>query len=233
MTPLRIIELSAKTAGILGVGQTLTGEDTADALDTLNMMLGQWAQKRWLVYHLIDVSKLCTGAQSYTVGPGGDFDTVRPNRLEAAFIRQVSSQVDYPLSVLESREDYNRISLKTLQSMPSYIWYDSDYPVGTVYPWPNPTSDYELHLTLKAPISAFPDLVTEINLPPEYQEALMYNLAGRLRPLYQLPPDATVAALAAASLNTIRNANAQLPRLQLPADLVGGSRYNIYSDRVR
>jgi len=84
-------------------------------------MIAQWARKRWLMWHLIDVAKVSTGAQSYTVGVGGDFNTPRPDRLEAAFFRQiVPSQpnlIDYPLEIIEARETYNNIALKTLSSL--------------------------------------------------------------------------------------------------------------------
>jgi hypothetical protein len=71
MTPLDLITLALKKAGVVGVGQTPEAEDTNDAFSDLNMMLGQWNRRRWLVYHLLDVAKVSTGAASYTVGPNG------------------------------------------------------------------------------------------------------------------------------------------------------------------
>ncbi len=88
-TPLDIIQMALKDAGALGVGQTPLAEDVDDAFLRLNWMVSTWARKRWLIWHLVDVACLCTGRQSYTVGPGGDFSLPsRPSRLEAAFVRQ-------------------------------------------------------------------------------------------------------------------------------------------------
>lgn len=39
------------------------------------MMLSQWQQKRFLVYHLVTYSIVATGATSYTFGPGGQLNT--------------------------------------------------------------------------------------------------------------------------------------------------------------
>jgi len=232
-----IITLALKQAGIIGVGQTAQAEDSTDCLTILNMMLSQWQKKRWLVYHLVDVSLNCTGAQSYTVGPGGDFDVARPDRLEAAFFRQIvqsqPAQIDYPLELLQSREDYNNIALKQLTSFPSYIFYDSAYPLGVVYPWPIPSNLYSLHLTIKETLQSFTNLTDTINLPPEYQAAILYNLSARIRPMYQLQPDPTITAMAEDALNVIRNANAQVPRLTMPLDLVRPGIYNPYSDQIR
>jgi hypothetical protein len=70
-----------------------------------------------------------------------------------------------------------------------------------------------------------------MNLPPEYQEALMWNLAARLRPMYGMPPEPTIITQALRSLNVIRNANAQIPRLMLPSTVARAGLYNIYGDQ--
>lgn len=238
-TPLDIITQSLKKAGVLGVGQTAQAEDTNDAFDDLNDMLAQWQRKRWLVYHLVTISKTSTGAQSYTVGPSGDYNVAtRPDRLEAAFLRQIvnssPNQVDYPLQIIEARETYNNIALKSLGSFPIYVFYDSGYPLGRVYPWPVPQSAiYEVHLTIKAQLSQFTSLVETISLPLEYYAAIKWNLAARLMASYKLPPDPAIIGLAKDSLNVIRGANTQIPRLQMPAGLVQPGMYDIYSDQSR
>lgn len=231
-----IITAALKKSGVLGVGQSASAEDTTDAFNDLNQMLAQWQRKRWMVYHLVDVSYVSTGAQSYTVGTGGNFNVARPDRLEASFFRQtIPSQpnlIDYPLQLLEAREDYNNIALKSLTTFPQYAFYDAAYPTGNLYVWPVPTSGiYEIHITLKEQLGSLAAPGSVINLPPEYMAALIWNLAARLRPSYQLQPDPTVTAMAKDSLNLINNANAQVPRLRMPSDLVRGGIYNIYSDR--
>jgi|SRR6185312_1715030 len=234
-TPQAIITLGLKSAGILGVGQTALAEDYSDVYDVLNGMLAQWNQRRWLIYHLIDVSIPTTGAVSYTVGAGGDFNTPRPSRLEAAFLRQTITGapnfVDYPLQILQSREDYNLVQLKTLQSWPYFIFYDAAYPLGSVYPWPvAQASLFDLHLTLKATLAQFTSYTQTIDLPDEYKEAIWTNLAIRIAVIYpgsKLPD--WVVGLAASSLETIRVANTQIPLLQIPGGLGRRLLYNIYS----
>lgn len=236
-TAYEIITQAMKKAGILGIGQSPNNEDTNDALLDLNNMIGQWRRKRWLMWHLIDVSKVSTGQVSYTVGPGGDYNTPRPDRLEAAFLRQVTqtnpNQLDYPLKILPSREDYNRIAIKQLTSFPEWIFYDAALPLGKIYPWPVPqTSIYEVHITLKDQLLSFPDLKTDIAYPPEYDTAFKYNLAVRINAGYpglQINPEVKIIAMEA--LNVIRGANAQIPMLVMPKDLVRPGIYDIYSDR--
>jgi len=237
-TALDLITGAMDDAGIIGVGQTALAEDTNKALSRLNAMIAQWSRRRWMVYHLIDLVFTGTGALSYSIGPGGDIAQPRPDRIEAGYFRQIvgvsGNFIDYPLIVLQSREDYNRITLKTLASFPSYVWYDSAFPTGNIFVWPLPDATYEMHLSVKPTLQTFPALSTEFNLPPEYEECIRLNLAVRLRVAYQLPPDAQLIALAKVALNTIKNTNAQIPLLQMPNDLVGdnGPNYNIFADNT-
>jgi hypothetical protein len=236
-TPQDIIRAALKKAGILGVGQTALAEDINDAFDDLNDMLGQWQRKRWLVYHLVDYSVTSTGAVYYTVGPASDIIiNPRPDKIQSAFFRQTTqsapNQVDYPLEIIEAREDYNRIRLKQLHSFPSYLFYDSGFPIAKAYPYPLMSSGlYELHLTVKETLSQFTTLTQSVVLPLEYFAALKFNLSIRLRQAYQLPVDTALVGLAKDSLNVIRNANLQIPRLNMPRGLVNrGYNYNVYSD---
>src|ERR1700761_9193184 len=125
MTPRDIINFAAKNSGMLAQGQTLPQGQANDIFTMLNAMIGQWAVKRWLIYHLVNASATMTGAVSYTVGPGGVFNLpARPPSIEAAFVSQNLNQVnqiDTPLQIIESREDYNRIAMKQLVSFPYYL----------------------------------------------------------------------------------------------------------------
>lgn len=230
-----LIAFSLREAGVVGVGQTPQAQDVNDGLTLLNSMIAQWRRRRWLVYTLEDHVLQADGSLFYTVGAGGDFNITRPDTIEAAFFRQnvgtEPNNVDYPLMPIRARENYNEIALKSLASFPQVYFYDSGWPLGKLYVWPLPNSSYELHINTKVPLQQFTSLVEEIDMPPEYEEALHYNLAVRLKPMYGLPPDPTIINLAKLALNTIKNANAQIALLSMPKDLIRGSLYNIYSDQ--
>lgn len=102
--------------------------------------------------------------------------------------------------------------------------------MGNLYIWPAPTSQYQVHISVKTQVSSFSSLTTTMSLPPEYQSALMWNLAAELRPMYGLQPEQTIIAKAKKTLNVIRNANTQVPRLNLPPSVTRANIYNIYGD---
>jgi hypothetical protein len=234
-----LISLALTDAGILGIGQTANAYDMQNGLRRLNWMLAQWRMKRWLVFHLVTVGITSTGAQSYTVGPGGDLDVdVRPDRLESAFFRQLvqsqPNQIDYPLELLQSREDYNNIALKSLTSFPSYIFYDSGWPLGTIYPWPVPQAAiYSVFISLKAVLSEVAVLGDQLLLPQEYMLALYLSLAELLRIGYQLPPDPMLTMRAKEAREVLRGSNYQIARLRMPTELTRPGIYNPYSDQIR
>ncbi len=62
-------------------------------------------------------------------------------------------------------------------------------------------------------------LDAEFNMPPEYEEAIHYNLCVRLTSMYQYPANPVQGQLAKIALNTIKNANAQIPTLKMPPSL--------------
>ncbi len=231
------LTLALIDAGITGQGQIATAEDIQNALTRTNYMLAQWNRKRWLIYNLTDVSVVTTGSETYSIGPAQDFNTPRPDRLEdGCFLRQLAQsgvqQIDYPLQLLPSHEDYNRIRLKTMGTWPSIIFYDSNWPTGTIFAWPVPNANlYELHILVKHQLTQFVNLTDTINLPPEYEAALSYNLQVRLRVAYRMPADPAMIELAKDALNVIRGANVQVPSMKMPPAVIGAQRsYNVYSD---
>jgi hypothetical protein len=231
-----LINLAKRDSGVLGTGQTAQRQEITDSLRRLNMMISQWSARRWLVYHLIDTGVACTGALSYTVGPGQTFDIARPDRLEAAYLRQLnppsSTPVDYPLRLIQSQEEYSRIALKTLAAAPSEaVFYDSGFPTGKLYPWPLPNNQWALHILTKAVLSQFGAVSDDVILPPEYEEAIYANLVIRERAAFRLPPDPTFTRLAKAALKTIRASNFQVAPLRMPVPIRRGPAYNVLSDR--
>ncbi len=232
-----LLTLALIDSGVLGVEQIPQAEDIQNAKTRANYMIAQWNRKRWLIYNLTDVFVTTNGAETYSIGPGQNFNTPRPDRLEdGCFLRQLPTggqqQIDYPLQLLSSHEDYNRIRLKTMGTWPSIMFYDSNWPTGTIYAWPVPQANqYELHILVKHQLTQLVNLTDTINLPPEYEAALSYNLQVRLRVAYRMPADPAMIALAKDSLNVIRGANIQVPTMKMPPTVIGAQRaYNVYSD---
>jgi len=237
-----LVNAALRESGRLGIGQTALAEDFNIGWSRLQWMLQQWEHKRWLVYVLRTLSFTSTGAVSYTIGPGGNFDTgvgsTRPDRIESAFCRQLinaaPNQVDYPLGILQSREDYNTIGIKQLSAFPSYIFLETSWPLGVVYVWPVPqASIYQTHISIKTALpTKFLNQAVVFSIPYEYYAAMLYNLAIRIRQAFQIPtyPGDALPGLAKDALNVLRTGNVQIARLRMPTELKRDGIYNIFSD---
>lgn len=231
-TAVDLITLALKDIGALGIGQAISAEDTADALATLNMMLGQWQGERLSVYHLVDTAIPSTGKQTYTIGTGGDFNIQRPVKINAAYARLnagSSTPIDYPVAMLESREDYARIALKSLHSFPSFAYYDPAFPLGNLTFYPVPDNTFELHIVTSEALPQFTAPGQVINLPPEYMAAIRYNLALYLAPSFQIQLPPALAQLAMNAKRVIKRMNWQGQSMTMPRGLGSRQRYNIFS----
>lgn len=239
-----LCEQALRECGAVGVGQTPLADDVTEAWGRLQFMLQQWDKKRWLVYHLKTYNILSRGEQSYSFGPGADFDTgpdsMRPSKISSAFTRQqfqATNPIDYQLEILQSKEDYNQITLKSLVAGPGEaIFLDSDWPWSYVYIWPIPQANiYEIFVTVYEQIPfEYANLSTIIVLPFEYYNAILYNLAIRLRPKYRLGtyPGDSLPGMARDSLAVVRGNANQIMKLRMPEGIRRrGGTYNIFSDR--
>ena len=236
-----VITEAFKKAGLLGLGQTMDGGDMVSAVSDFNDMVSQWNTQRWMIWDLVNIGFVSTGASPLTVGPAGNFPlAVRPNRIESCFQRQIVSSglnVDTPIEIIPSWEEYSRLSLKSLQSFGLYCFYDGAFPVANLflYPIPNPTI-YEIFIQVKDAIPTFTaaTIGTTINIPPYYIAALKFNLAKRFRQGYGkgLKPDPELNALARSSLDIVKQSALQVPELVMPKVLIRqSSGYNILSDQ--
>jgi hypothetical protein len=228
-------------SGVLGIDEAPEQAQINRALTQVNWLLAQWARKRWLVYRIQDYSFVSTGAQSYQVGLKATVDiNPRPDRLEYAFLRFLNQSnpgnlmPDIPIEIVQSHEDYARIPVKGVGTLPWRIFYDPVWPIGLLFPWPVPQATiYEIHVGFKVVLPRFTSVQQKINLPPEYEAALNWCLARRLRASYQMPADPEVNQFARDALNTIRLANTAVGRLRLPSFLRGRNRaYSYQSDDV-
>ena len=102
-------------------------------LEALNNMISSWSAEGLLVpYNTIESFALTVGKSTYTIGSGGEFDTVRPLRIIDAFIRDSNSD-DYPVDVSMTRVEYNAITQKDAEARPTRLYFDPQYPKGKIY----------------------------------------------------------------------------------------------------
>lgn len=204
MTTARsIIEGAFRLCGISSPSIT----QLENALTVLNDMLALWSAERLMVPYVVEESfTLTTGISIYTIGAGGDFDTVRPIRIVDAYLRD-SANIDYSVITTMSLEEYNSIRDKNTQARPEKLYYSPEYPLGKIHFDSKPDQNYTFKIFSWKPLSSFQDLDANINMPSEYLKTMRLSLAVELAPELNVRLDPLIVQQAVGAHMMIRNLN--------------------------
>ena len=238
-TALDVLTDALMLCGVVAEGEAVPAAQAQHALRTLNRLLDTWRLDSLLVY-AIDRQVVSTTANvgTYTIGSGGTFNVERPVRIETAGLLDTTQTptLEIPLHVLTD-EEYQDIRLKGLTSTyATWLYYQQDYPLGSVILWPTPTVARQLALYLWHPLSSIASTATTIAWPPGVENAVLYNLAVHLAAAYRVALPAETQALAVSTLAAVQSQNSSSPVMHLPAALYGsgsGGRWNYLTGEYR
>ncbi|HEX7936765.1 MAG TPA: hypothetical protein VF573_27340 [Paraburkholderia sp.] len=104
-TALSIINGAAGLVGILAADETLTAADAQDMRRRLNNMVSSWRTQFGTVPAIQRyIFPIVSNKQTYTIGPGGDFDVPRPMWIDGAGL--LLQGLDAAVSVTITRSEY-------------------------------------------------------------------------------------------------------------------------------
>ncbi len=222
-----IITDALQDLNVYGPGDAITAHDAAFCLRTLNKMISQWqAQKMYVPGQHVE-SFPCNGSQITTIGPGATLDIPLPVTVDSAYFRL--NNIDYPLTVLSSFEDYSSITLKQLSgSIPNVVFYQRQWPQANLYVWPQPQTG-QIFLVLRDVLNQYTSLTDDIEVPPEYALAMQYSLEEKIARTFgrAVTPDLRLDAKNARNVMT-RN-NTDIPMMGMPQGILGNGRFSIYT----
>lgn len=207
-----------------------SSDNKENALIDLNALLGQLSVEGLVVPSITTENfTLVVNDGEYSIGSGGDFDTVRPVKIENAYL-QDSNGYDSPVYPM-SKEQYNAIADKTASSEPGRYLYIQSYPLGKILFDYLPDEAYEFYFDSFKPLTEFSTLGTTVNLPDEYKMMLIYNLAIIMSDDHGVKTSNTLLGLAVDTKKALKGNNLQnLPLAEFDKALLrGGSNYNIYT----
>ena len=110
----------------------------------------------------------------------------RPLRVIAAQ-RTAKTDVDTPITVV-SHAEYQRLPNKTDPGLTNELYYQPERDAGYVYLWPEPnTPNDRIRMTCQFPIEDFDTSAHNPDLPQEWLDCLVWNLAKKLCASYGVP----------------------------------------------
>jgi hypothetical protein len=224
-TARQIIQRALQKNGVLTKGESPDGDEASDGLSSLNDMIASWSNDSLLIYARLSESfPLVSGQASYTIGTGGNFNTARPLQILTAFTR--IGDIDYNISIIPE-EAFDGIAQKNISSsIPDVLFYSAGFPLGTITIYPVPATGV-LHIRSEKQLSSLPTLDTDIELPPGWKRALIFNLALELASEYGQQVDQATYQIAMSALNKIKTAVARNKKMDMYP--YNGSNNNVYS----
>lgn len=203
------ITRALKMIGAIATSETPSADEIADGLSIFNAMIGQWSTQNLLIYAKARESfALTSGQQTYTMGPAGDFNTTRPQKIEDAGLEIQTTPVnEFHMEIL-NQDQFANIQIKSTQSsIPMFLYPEFTYPLAKINLWPVPSAANNLILYSWKPLTTFTDATSTLDLPPGYDEAVHYNLAKRFAPEYGKMLDPNILEMAAESIANLKRMN--------------------------
>lgn len=215
VTLLDVITDSITYIGQAGIGRSISPEQAQQALRKANRMLQKWSLQKLMLYFItVRAFLLSANVQDYTVGPTGvPFGAVtRPVFVESGIAAVPNSSMQNPLNILDKTQ-WDALPDSGVvcgpNGTPASVWPEYTYPNLAFHVSPIPSTAVTIRLGTWEILQQFVAITDVLNLPPGYEEALMYNLAVEISGDYDQPVTSDLAALAADALNTIKTNNGQ------------------------
>lgn len=178
--------------GLLLAGRGLNPSEQQEGLDVLNALIdGLKIEALVVEYERRTVQTLTANQQSYSVGPGQEFDLERPEFIGRAGFVVASpppdSPAEVPMRVIATYEEWAQYVVKyTTSQIPLAIYYQASVPVGTARFWPVPSvTGQQVAIYTRQMLSEFATVDDQVNVRDGYREMLEYNLAVAI---HQMPP---------------------------------------------
>lgn len=208
----------------------MTPQQGTDGLFSLIAMLDSWSIQPGMIFtETQEDFTLVAGDGEYTIGSGGNFNTTRPTKILNANVvfSNIIEQVE-----IYSREQWANIGDTSISSTPEVLYYDGNYPLGTIRLYPIPAAADTLRLFSQKPLTNVSALSDVLAMPPGYERTLRYNLAVEIAPEYGKSASTDVKDIAFESKNAVMAQNQYNDKNNMRVDsaLLATGAYNILTD---
>lgn len=174
--------------GIISIGEEPDADELNLCLFRFNSMLKTWSAKG-LSWKQETITQAGTAATATITLPA----YVR----EVNGCRYVESATNERQMSRWERDDYMRYPNKSAAGTPTIYYVDRNAGAITLYVWPVPPATFSLKLDIDRVIETITDASQTVDIPEEWTECVMVNLAARCAPAFTETPSQDIAQRAA------------------------------------
>lgn len=246
VTVLDLLTAAAAELNIVQAGEVLSGEDAALALllwneliDTMNSEGSGPFTTLFVTYtltpnlqpHTIGISANSPTFAMPTPADGGSGIGARPQEIMGAnLILTTSTPNNYkPLTIRDQDWWLNRRTPGLTSSIPLDLFYSPDWPNGSIYLWPVPTTAYGIQLQVSN-IFGQMTYADTFTLPPGYQQMCRLWLAELMADAFGVPMPPTLPQRAADARSRVYTSNVFIPRIATATSGLSGGGGRTYWD---
>jgi len=213
----QVIDAALQKIGVLGEGETASGNQYTEAERELNLMGLTWSMEGPNLWTLAETSiTLVSGTQTYTLSP-------RP-RAVMNMRFAIDGVEQYPMTEWD-RQDWDRFPMKTQTGNPYKYVIDRQRAATTVKLWPVPTFSSGAQTVPYSYERVWQDITSpsqDLDVPQEWLETVTVNLGARLADDYRLTGQ---------HVDRVRDRAARLYDMAMTADRRGDVRIHVGGGR--
>jgi hypothetical protein len=207
-SPIAAIDLitnAMRKMGVLAVGEVPSANEATVGLTALNDVIETWNLERLSLVGSLPASVVTVAGQNtYSIGPGGNWNVDRPVMLSGVYC--TVNGVDFPVGSWTLGEYLSEPVKSQQQQIIERFVYINDEPLGQVILWPTPMTVIPITLNYDQSITSVPTIATTLTLAPGYARALTYAVGVELQAEYG---GQDLSAYARSTKAAIKRANRQ------------------------
>lgn len=204
LTRNEIITAALRKLGVIAEGQTPSAQNYTDGALALNALIAEfrvlgmplWARQSYTITPV-------AGTSSYNIGVGQTINSPYPLKIYQAYRTDSTSTTKIQMDIIA---DYNFNMLPTNSSgLPIQVSYTPRVNCGVLKMWPTPdstaASGSTVTIVYQRPTEYVDTSSNTLDVPEEWLNAIIYNLASRLAPEWGTPlPDREALEMTAEKL---------------------------------
>lgn len=187
-TVRQIVNKALRKASLLDISEEAEAELSATTVEELDAMLKAWQGQPWMWTRTSGLLTLTTAA-SYTLDP------VRPLQIITARLKR--NGIETPMQPMTRRE-YDELPIKTSTGLPTTFYYDRQREAALFYIWPvlSVAAGEQIAYTYTREVADIASPNDEIDVPGEWWDCVILNLAARMAMEFDRPKAPMLASMA-------------------------------------